>query len=393
MHDAPGLPRNRWAESPTTARRARVGARRRGRLPPDARRRLLPGDAQPNWTVGGDRWSRPVPTERPPRLGVRPDRRQRTEPGGERRVRRNPLGVHHRRRRRRGCRARTATSSRSAEAATTSTPSTSPAATSAGRTAGGNGKCGGGAMGTARPDGRAILVAVSHSDQPDPDPGDREAYTHRLLALEAADGACAGNVRYRRRGVRRAGRPRSTVVGGHESRRRPRRRAFDSGGGGGAPAAPGRCGPARDDGPRLRLRRGHRGCRHSVRPGQRRAALAAFARRGRRRRRGWLGPVRGNRSGRVRSLRATDGGHSGRSPGTPVGESASTRHRGRLRPLRRRVAPGGGRQARRHAVLRDRGRGSTCGLEPGWANGLLYDGFDATVSGRWSLGNFDADAE
>jgi len=92
------------AESPTTARRARwerAAAAGGYLLTRDGD--SCPAMRKPNWTVGGDRWSRPVPSPNGLLVsGVRPDRRQRTEPGGERRVRRNPLGVHHRRRRRRG---------------------------------------------------------------------------------------------------------------------------------------------------------------------------------------------------------------------------------------------------------------------------------------------------
>ena len=105
----------------------------------------------------------------------------------------------------------------------------------------------------------------------------------------------------------------------------------------------------------------------------------------------------GTENGRVRSLRATDGETQWtESLGTPVGAVdvhedtvAVFDHSGVVSLL----AAGSGHVGTRFSVTES--RGSECGWNPDgeWANGLLYDGFDATVSGRWSLGNFDADAE
>jgi outer membrane protein assembly factor BamB len=54
--------------------------------------------------------------------------------------------------------------------------------------AGGRETYGGGAWGQPATADDLVLVGVSHSDRPDPDPTNHEAYTHRLVALDREDG-------------------------------------------------------------------------------------------------------------------------------------------------------------------------------------------------------------
>jgi len=81
--------------------------------------------------------------------------------------------------------------------------------------------------------------------------------------------------------------------------------------------------------------------------------------------------------------------HSGRSPRHASRRSRRPRgHRGRLRPLRRRVAPGGGERARRHAVLRDREPRLGVWLEPDGegrtASSTTGSTRPSAAAGRWA---------
>jgi len=265
--------------------------------------------------------------------------------------------------------------------------------------AGGNEEYGGGAWGTARPHGRRDSGRGQPPDQPDPDPGDREAYTHRLLALEAAD----GSVRWE------SGIDDVAFVGPvvHESTVVVATRAggvhgvaLDSGERRWRESAPETWAPLVHDEDRA-----------SVYVADTAGAVTAFdpasgEQRWQRSLDAGVGAVAmaGSdlfvepRTAAYGPSRATDGEtqwtessarQSAQSTSTRTPWPSSTTPASCRRSWRR----GAGIVGTRFSVTES--RGSECGWNPDgeWANGLLYDGFDATVSGRWSLGNFDADAE